>query len=157
MVESMCDEKDDLSWLSYDPGERRTKHKGNNHEPEFVRQGNGLIGKCPRTIDAGLAEGLLKNGIAHYPGEDEVARTDPRGRPCPRRVFNVHEGAIYVAHPTRAEAGTFHGYPFDQQGDPKRGIPRAILRQLRERAEAQGHLRAFQEWVDQHTTERRRF
>ncbi|MBS0602653.1 MAG: hypothetical protein JSR94_15640 [Proteobacteria bacterium] len=122
-----------MAW-EYDPGEPRHKHCGNKPEAEFVGSGSGLIGKCSSSIDHQTAWRLLNEGIPLEGTQDS-----------PQKIVNVFMGVIYVAVPT-VPGRSFHGYPWRRRPG-NHGMPRQMLKKLRARAEQDGYVRQFDDWV----------
>ena len=125
------------TWL-YERGDGRYKHRWNKDEAGFVLKNGAGVGKCHASIDENAATLLLRNGVVYNaPGTDE-----------PEHVYAVYRGVIYEAAPTRPGV-SFHGYPWSgNQGRPP--LPPRILRDLKTRAEHEGYLREFAQWLKQH-------
>jgi hypothetical protein len=122
----------------YDPGEHRLKHCGNEPYAHFRQEGSGFIWICPSTLSKKHAEDLLCCGVPDY----------DLGAEHPKRIYAVHEGVVYEARPT-ASGLTYHGFPWRGRPGHNR-LPRPIQRQLRDRAEKAGCLKAFNHWLDQY-------
>ncbi len=121
---------------TYDPGDRRTKHKLPLVErPTFERKDGALIGICPKGMTEAERKVLLDQAI-------EAPRSGKR-----IIVFNVHHGVVYMAE--SSDGRTFHGYPWRQRpGRP--ALPRRLRDQLRDRANESGHLAEFEAWMKEH-------
>lgn len=122
------------SWL-YERGENRRKHCGHAPEAHFVPpSGRGMIGKCPSGLNDAIAEALLRDGIPFFAEEQD---------PYPKHIFNVYQGVVYEAAPTRPGI-SYHGYPW------KGWIPDSILEELEQRANAAGDGSVFKRWVKEY-------
>lgn len=121
---------------TYERGEGRTKHCWNKPFAGFAPSRRGQVGKCSNQITDVIATALLNEGIP-----EECARPGRGGNDSyPQRIYTVHDGAIYVAVPTQP-GKSYHGYPV-------RGIlPRRLVKELRQKAEAAGCLPKFEKWV----------
>lgn len=137
----MCNEHHRES-VEYDPGEHRIKHCWAEDRAAFVPSGSALIGKCPSTLTKEQAKKLVND--AEFDGklpDQTVAKV------LPERIWNVFEGVIYEAVPSRP--GAYHGYPW--RGRPGRNrLARPVKRALQAKAEAQGYGREFREWLAQY-------
>jgi hypothetical protein len=128
--------------VAYDPAEHREKHCWNESRAEFVKVGTALVGKCPSTLTKEQAEALVNEAVWGSAEAGQSIRQE-----MPERVWNVHEGIVYEAVPTRD--GAYHGYPW--RGRPTRNrLPRAVKRVLEARAIEQGFERTFKDWLSQH-------
>lgn len=123
----------------YDRGEDRFKHCWSNPYPGFLPGRRGHIGKCSKRITDAIATELLQTGIHD---EADINERDDGGI-YPSKVYNVHQGTIYVAVPTQPGI-SFHGYPVQGR------LPRKLLKRLRELAEAHGCLREYDKWVKEY-------
>lgn len=120
------------SKLKYDPDEaHRVKHRWDNPHADVVEENGYPVGKCPSTLDMPTAQRLLDEGI-RYEGRN-------RGKLRPERVYNVHDGVPYRAH---VMGGSYHGFP-----ETPDQMPPDIRDELRARAEHDGDLEAFEEWM----------
>lgn len=134
-----CPNKD----LLYDKGENRRKHLGRCDEAEMAyEKGGNWVGKCPRKFSQDVAQQLIEYGIPEF-------RETMPDRPC--RLWTYHDGVVYVA---RSQDGgkTWHGFP---NGHPMKEPPRAILRQLEQRAQACGEEARIHEWLDKRWDEKK--
>ncbi len=124
---------------TYDVGDKRRDHKWSKNEAGFDHVSKGISkGKCPKGIRPDLSEKLLNEGIPWGTG-----RTD-----YPERIYNVHEGVIYVAMPTEPGV-SYHGFPW--RGDtPKRDMPKSILKKLKDRAVEQGFKQEYKKWMNRY-------
>ncbi len=109
---------------TYDPGERRSKHKTPLTErPAFVVKQGALVGLCPTGLPDDVRDELLNAAV-------EAPATGRR-----TIVYNVHQGVVYMAESSNGR--TFHGYPWRQRpGRP--ALPQLIRDALRQRAIASG-------------------
>jgi hypothetical protein len=112
----------------YERGEGRTKHCWNKPHAGFKPSKRGPVGKCANTITDAIAEDLLNNGIPWDDDDD-----------WPEEVYNVHEGAVYVAVPTRPGV-SYHGYPYQGR------LPDCLVRKLQNKAQEKGCLAEFEKW-----------
>lgn len=90
----------------YDKGERRRKHVGRGSAPiiEFSSGNPKMwVGKCPSTLSAEQHKELVNEAI---PG-----RNGDRDLPFPKKLYVVHDGAIYEAQ-TTDHGYSYHGYPY---------------------------------------------
>ena len=90
---------------TYDKGERRYKHVGGSKpEIEFDRNDpKKWIGKCPSTLTQDDRARLLNEAVAAPNGDRELD--------VPKRLYVVHDGAIYEAQ-TSDRGTTYHAYPY---------------------------------------------
>jgi hypothetical protein len=103
-----------------------------------VTVGNAVIGKCPADVTREVAQQLLNEGIPFH---------SPR-KPHPAKIYNIYKGVVYEAVPT-LPGQSYHGYPWKKM--PGRNIlTNDIIRQLKEKAIANGCLDDFQKWMKQH-------
>ena len=124
-------------WI-YDAGEHRTKHCSKEKNAHFVTGGTAVIGKCPADLTREVAQQLLNEGIAYFRPQ----------QPYPAKIYNLHKGVVYEAVPT-LPGQSYHGYPWKKM--PGRNIlPDRIIRQLNEKAIANGCLDDFQKWMKQY-------
>lgn len=128
--------------VDYDPAEHRVKHCWDQPYAAFVDDGSAVIGKCPSTLTKEQAKVLVNCAVC-----DTLQPGETIKEAMPERLWNVHEGVIYEAVPTRD--GAYHGYPW--RGRPSRNrLPRAVKRILEARAIEQGHERTFKDWLKEH-------
>ena len=122
----------------YDKGERRFKHVANGPLPviEFD-DGNPKkwVGKCPSTLAEADRRRLLGEAIAAPNGDRELE--------APKKLYVVHEGAVYEAQ-TSDHGRTYHGYPY------KGKLSKDILDKLQVMANDKGCPEAFIDWVKRH-------
>lgn len=125
------------TWL-YERGDGRYKHRWKKDQAGFVPVKGADIGKCHSSIDDDVATVLLRTGVVYNaPGTDE-----------PEHVYAIYRGVIYEAAPTRPGI-SFHGYPWSgNQGRP--ALPPRIRRALEQRAQQEGYLKEFEQWLEQH-------
>lgn len=103
---------------------------------EFDRtQPKKWIGKCPSTLSAQGRQTLLDEAIAASNGDRELD--------VPRRVYVVHEGAIYEGQ-TSDRGKSYHGYPYRGK------MSGALLGALRQMAICKNCLKAFEDWAKTH-------
>lgn len=125
--------------VDYDPAEHRVKHCWGETFAAFVEVGSGYVGKCPSTLSKEQAKELVNAAV--YEG---MLPTVSMRNLMPERVWNVYQGVVYEAVPTRT--GAYHGYPW--RGRPSRNrLPRPVLRTLHARAVEQGYEREFKDWL----------
>lgn len=125
----------------YDKGERRYKHVGKTAEPEIVftpGQPRMWVGKCPNTLTAADHERLVNEAIPGGNGDRELS--------FPKKLYTVHEGAIYEAQ-TTDRGKSYHGYPY------KGKLARGLKDTLREIAVAKEYAEEFDSWVKRHIEE----
>jgi len=130
----------DPKWL-YERGEGRRKHCWNKSTPGFVPSKRGPVGKCSNLITDSVAQTLLNSGFLLPPDEDED-ETDW----YPDEVFNVHNGAVYVAVPTQP-GKSYHGYPYRGR------LPKVVVASLRARAAEVGCLEGLERWLKEYKCE----
>ena len=122
----------------YDRGERRFKHVGKDPDPiiEFDdSEPKKWVGKCPSTLSEADRSRLLNEAVAAPNGDREL--------PVPKRVYVVHNGAIYEAQ-TSDRGRTYHGYPY------KGKLSASILKALAEMAGRKKCFDLFEKWVKEH-------
>ncbi len=122
----------------YDKGERRFKHVSNGPEPVIEFDDNNpkkWIGKCPNTITDVERRRLLNEAIGAPNGDRELD--------VPKRLYVVHEGAIYEAQ-TSDHGMSYHGYPY------KGKLSREIVGRLSAMADRKGCAPAFEKWMKAH-------
>jgi hypothetical protein len=122
----------------YDKGERRFKHVGTGRSPviAFERGDPKMwIGKCPSTLTQPDREVLLNEAIAASNGDRELAP--------PKKLYVVHEGAIYEAQ-TSDRGRSYHGYPYRGKLSP------SLISALRAMAKRKNCLEAFEQWLKDH-------
>src|SRR5258706_16382050 len=110
----------------YDKGERRYKHVGKGAQPEieFVPDNPRMwIGKCPSTLSADDQVRLVNEAIAGSNGDREIS--------FPKKIYVVHEGAIYEGQ-TTDRGRSYHGYPYRGK------LARGLIDELRELAIRKG-------------------
>src|SRR5580704_6035075 len=122
----------------YDKGERRFKHVAKGPLPviEFD-DGNPKkwVGKCPSTLAEADRKRLLDEAIAAPNGDRELE--------APKKLYVVHEGAVYEAQ-TSDHGRTYHGYPY------KGRLSDNIHERLRTMASEKVCLELFDAWVKKH-------
>lgn len=122
----------------YDKGERRFKHvgKGPTAVIEFdARDPQKWVGKCPSTISEEDRARLLNEAIAVSNGDREL--------PVAKKLYVVHEGAIYEAQ-TSDHGWSYHGYPYRGR------LSGTILDELSAMAKKEGCSDQFEDWVKKH-------
>jgi hypothetical protein len=122
---------------AYDKGERRFKHVGRTPYPEFrfEHDPRRRVGLCPNNLTHADHTRLLKNAIPEANGDRTVE--------FPKRLYVVHDGAIYRAE-TTDWGKSYHGYPY------KGKLGRGMAERLREMATALKCLEAFEAWMEEH-------
>jgi hypothetical protein len=124
----------------YDKGERRHKHVGKGSAPTIEFEGGSPkkgVGMCPSTLTETDRVRLLNEAIPALNGDRELD--------LPKKLYVVHEGAIYEAQ--TSDGGTsYHGYPYRGK------LPRAILTRLERMAEQKLCVPTFKIWVKSHIT-----
>jgi hypothetical protein len=122
----------------YDKGERRHKHVGKGPNPTIEFDTNNpkkWVGKCPSTLSQVDRDRLLNEAVAAPNGDRELD--------IPKKVYTVHEGAIYEAQ-TSDQGHSYHGYPYRGK------LSGAIVGQLRAMAIQKNCLAEFNEWTKKH-------
>ncbi len=124
----------------YDKGERRHKHVGKGSLP-IIAFDSGVpkkwVGKCPSTLLEADCARLLNEALAAPNGDRELE--------APKKLYVVHQGAIYEAQ--TSDGGTcYHGYPYRGK------LSDAILTKLEEMAERKGCAPDFRDWAKKHIT-----
>lgn len=122
----------------YDKGERRYKHVGTGAMPEIefnLSNPRMWIGKCPSTLTSDDHVRLLNEAI---PG-----RNGDRDLPFPKKLYVVHEGAIYEGQ-TSDRGKCYHGYPYRGR------LAQALLNALRATALEKNCANEFGLWVKKH-------
>lgn len=125
-------------WL-YDRGDHRHKHHWKHDRAGFVPKGRKEVGKCHSSITTEIAQQLLREGLRYNaPGSELVTH-----------VYAVYRGVIYEAAPTLPGL-SYHGYPWKgDQGRPP--LPPRIERKLRVRAQHDGYLKEFEDWLNKYS------
>ena len=122
----------------YDKGERRYKHVGKSAPPEieFVPGNPRMwIGKCPSNLPREAQVRLVNEAIAGGNGDRELA--------FPKKIYIVHEGAIYEGQ-TTDRGRSYHGYPYREK------LARGVISALRELAVKKGCENEFDVWIKKH-------
>ena len=122
----------------YDKGERRRKHVGQGSSPELRAVGGSprhMRGLCPATIGEGERLRLLNRAVPLPDPEREL--------PGPKRLYAVHDGAIYEAQ-TSDHGWSYHAYPY------KGKLSASILAALGLMALEENCLNSFERWVRDH-------
>jgi hypothetical protein len=122
----------------YDKGERRYKHVGKKPWPEIeCSAGNPRmwIGKCPSNLLDCDCVRLLEDAIIDSNGDREIN--------FPKKLYVVHEGAIYEAQ-TTDQGRSYHGYPYRGR------LSRKLIGNLRNMAIAKNCEDGFNKWVKQY-------
>lgn len=122
---------------NYDAAEHRIKHCWNKPYADFVLSGSHVHGKCPNTLSKDQARLLLKDAV--FVPKEGVSQPD--------KMWNVHEGVIYEAVPTRL--GSYHGYPWHARPGMNR-LPRQIMKDLTQMAIKKGCYQEFKDWMKKH-------
>jgi hypothetical protein len=91
--------------------------------------------KCPSTLAREARIQLVNEAIAGSNGDREIA--------FPKKIYIVHEGAIYEGQ-TTDRGRSYHGYPY--RGKLTRGLVDA----LREVAVRKGCEKEFDNWLKKH-------
>ncbi|HMK89162.1 MAG TPA: hypothetical protein VK446_05965 [Methylocystis sp.] len=124
----------------YDKGERRHKHVGSGDGPVIAfddRDPKKWVGKCPSNLSDELKTSLLNEAVAAPLGGRELD--------CPKRLYVVHNGAIYEAQ-TSDGGVSYHGYPYRGR------LSGELIEKLAKMAEEKSCGPAFDKWVKQHVT-----
>jgi hypothetical protein len=124
--------------LKYDKGERRHKHVGKGSLPEIEfhqRNPRMWVGKCPATLTPDDHHRLVNEAIPNRNGDRDL--------PFPKKLYAVHEGAIYEGQ-TSDRGNSYHGYPYRGK------LPQRLLDALRAVAREKGCESAFDDWVNKH-------
>lgn len=130
----------------YERGDHRTKHCWKRDQADFVQQQGHLVGKCPSSITDSVAETILNQAVAE---PDPFLVPGRAAASWPKRLYGVHKGVIYEAVPTQP-GKSYHGYPW--RGRDGRGpLPTLVVERLRAMAEAEGYLKEFKSWLDEHS------
>jgi hypothetical protein len=119
----------------YDKGERRFKHVGHGPTPiiEFSPGNPKMwIGKCPSTLTAQQHKQLVNEAIPGSNGDRELA--------FPKKLYVVHDGAIYEAQ-TTDRGYSYHGYPYRGK------LAATLVEALREMAMKKQCQDSFDRWV----------
>ena len=122
----------------YDKGERRFKHIGRGSRPEFettFSHPQRWVGKCPSELTLTTIQSLLDDAVAVPAPDREIA--------APKRLYAVHEGAIYEAQ-TSDGGASYHGYPYRGR------LGSRLLDVLRGVARDKGCLDEFENWSKQY-------
>jgi hypothetical protein len=93
------------------------------------------VGKCPSTLKPADHVRLLNEGIVGSNGDREL--------PFPKKLYVVHEGAIYEGQ-TTDRGKSYHGYPYRGK------LPLSLLDALRELAVEKDCADEFDSWVKKH-------
>jgi hypothetical protein len=123
---------------SYDPGDKRRKHKWNKEYAGFEIEGGLQIGKCPQALTTEVAEQLLNSGVEWY---NPLMRVE-----YPWNIYNVHDGVIYKAAIT-LHGISYHGFPYMGR------VPKEVVEKLRAVAVNKGCSKEFEAWLKQHITQ----
>lgn len=116
------------------PPAKRRKHGAVGPRATMQPDEDGKpVGRCAGTIDDETAQQLLETAI-RWGGRR-------RRKQWPEKLFNVFEGIPYCGH--GPGDGIFWGFPIGG-----RDIPLEIMEDLRSRAEDEGHLEAFDAWLE---------
>jgi hypothetical protein len=119
----------------YEKGEKRHKHETANPQPTIAFDPHNpkkWVGKCPVGMAEDLRTRLLNEAIPAPIGDREID--------FPKRLYVVHDGAIYEAR-TSNHGISYHGFPY-------RGKLRAsLVDALRVMATTKGCLAAFEVWL----------
>lgn len=127
-----------MSGRLYDKGERRYKHVGRGTEPEieFVSGNPRMwIGKCPATLTSDDHLRLINEAIPGSNGD--------RNLPFPKKLYAVHDGAIYEAQ-TTDRGKSYHGYPY------RGNLSQNLIDALRKMAVKKGCEDGFDSWKERH-------
>jgi hypothetical protein len=129
---------DTMAAWKYDPGEiPKIKHHWNRDYADFVEHQGQRIGKCPSTITAEIAEGLLNAGIAY---------SDPKwDKPYPSRIYAIYNGVVYRAKPTNPGV-SYHGFP--EFPERIRSLPGRVREQLLKRARELNCEKEVLRWIN---------
>lgn len=125
-------------WL-YEPDEQpKRKHRWGESHAGFAMQNGEKVGKCPADMTSAQAQALLNT--------QSVPFFNPKALgPNPDRLYVVHDGVVYRAHPTRPGI-SFHAFP----EDPARlaRLPKRWRDQIIELADRLGCKKAALDWME---------
>lgn len=118
----------------YDKGDRRFKHVGSSSCPEFRSENDPrrVVGLCPNNLQHADHQRLLNEAVPDGNGDRSID--------FPKRLYVVHDGAIYRAE-TTDWGKSYHGYPY--RGKMGRGL----LEKLRAMAEEKGCAAELEQWA----------
>jgi hypothetical protein len=122
----------------YDKGERRFKHVGKSSQPEIEFDDSNpkkWVGKCPSTLGEKDRECLLNEAIPGSNGDRDLV--------APKKVYVVHEGAVYEAQ-TSDRGCSYHGYPYRGK------LSKNLIVELQAMADRKHCRETFDAWVKKH-------
>ena len=122
----------------YDKGVDRYRHVGNKDEPEILLVDGSprhFLGKCPRGISVSQKTALLNEAIPDDNGDREID--------FDKRLYVVHEGAIYRAETTNWGV-SYHAYPYAGK------LGKTMIAVLGAMAEQKDCRKEFDKWVAKH-------
>ena len=123
----------------YERGENRRKHVGRLPQPEIVKVGDEVVGKCPTGKTDAWRQALLDGAVG-------MITIDPYSEAFPKRLFCIDgDGTIYAAQ-TTSPGDSYHGYPYEGP------LGKRVLRVLEEKAGTLGCTTPFRKWVKEHIT-----
>lgn len=124
-------------WL-YERGEGRRKHLWSNDYAGFQDDNKSPIGKCPKHVTRQIAQRVLnEEAVPVFDGEEST---------FPDRFYAVYKGVVYEAVPTRPGI-SYHAYPWRGDLPGRKGLPRCLLRKLRQEAERKGEIKELEKWL----------
>lgn len=119
----------------YEKGKDRFKHVGKSDKPEIeyvTSNPRHRVGRCPHKMPDTLKTQLLNEAISADNGDREIDFA--------KRLYVVHEGAIYRAETTDWGI-SYHAYPYAGK------LGRSLLTELGKMAAAKGCHAEFDIWV----------
>lgn len=124
-------------WL-YERGEGRHKHLWGKDYAGFQDHNKSPVSKCPKHVTREIAQRVLnEEAIPVFDGEESK---------FPDRFYAVYKGVVYEAVPTRPGI-SYHAYPWRGDLPGRKGLPRWLLRKLRQEAERKGESKELEKWL----------
>lgn len=125
-------------WL-YERGEDGWfKHRWKHDYAGFVPSRKGPVGKCPKHVHSSIAQQILN--------EEAIVVYERQDSRFPDRFYAVYKGVVYEAVPTRPGV-SYHAYPWRGDLPGRKGLPRRVLRKLRQEAERKGEKKELEKWL----------
>lgn len=145
----MIDDKPDptAAGYVYDPTPGRVKHRWDKNYAGFIDVKGKSTGKCPNDIRLSEAQRLLNEAVEPERLRQQRENSDDSFSSVvyPQRLYNVFRGVVYEAWGDGATP-YYHGYPARHL----KRLPKDVVEELKRRAEACGHGRAFEKWMKEH-------